>query len=237
MMAKVLSADFLKIRRKMIWALVLIAPAGVVALQALNFGLRYDYLTKLYADDLWQGVMTNVQLMGASALLLGIAILASMLAGVEHHTNAWKQLLALPVSRWSVFAAKFALCAILLLASCALLAAGTVALGVALGFGWDFSVVALAKTAFYPFIASMPLLALQLWLSVTMHNQAIPLTIGIAGTVLSMFAFRFPDWFIWKWPLLENDALKPEYSVMAGAIVGAVLFVLGSVDFARRDVK
>ncbi|HEY2493082.1 MAG TPA: hypothetical protein VGI33_09245 [Paenibacillus sp.] len=61
MMARVLASDLAKIRRTAIWFLVFLGPVGVIALQAVNFGLRYDYLTDLYAADLWAGVLMNVQ--------------------------------------------------------------------------------------------------------------------------------------------------------------------------------
>lgn len=53
MMRGVMASEWLKIRRKGIWLLIALGPLGVVGLQALNFFLRYDYLTKRYADDLW----------------------------------------------------------------------------------------------------------------------------------------------------------------------------------------
>ncbi|WP_409343542.1 ABC transporter permease [Paenibacillus sp. MBLB4367] len=235
MIARVLAADLLKIRRKMIWGLAFLGPFGVVALQAVNFGLRYDYLTKQYAADLWKGLLGNIQFLAVPSLLLGITIVTSMIAGVEHHMNAWKQLLALPVSRKTVFAGKFLLSLLLLLVSCSLLAGGTMLLGWALGFGTDFPYGELAKTSFLPLIASMPVLALQLWLSVTMRNQAIPLTVGILGTVLTLFAPALPDWLLWKWPLLQGE--NTDDFVRLGAGIGLALLAAGLADFTRRDVK
>lgn len=235
MIARILAADFLKIRRKMIWGLAFLGPFGVVALQAINFGLRYDYMTKKYAANLWEGMLDNIQYLSVPALLFGITLVTSMIAGIEHQMNAWKQLLALPVSRRSVFTAKFVLCLALLFVSCALLAGGSMLLGWALGFGTDFPYGAIAKIALLPLIAAMPVLALQLWLSITMRNQAIPLTVGIVGTVLTMFARVLPDWVIWKWPLLLGD--HPDDFVRLGASVGLALLVAGIADFARRDVR
>lgn len=124
MMRGVMASEWLKIRRKGIWLLIALGPLGVVGLQALNFFLRYDYLTKRYADDLWGAVIGNVHQLSVPTLLMGIAIVASMIAGIEHQTNAWKQTLALPVSKWCVFACKFTLLCTLLVCACTLLAAG-----------------------------------------------------------------------------------------------------------------
>ncbi|MGN7383180.1 MULTISPECIES: ABC transporter permease [unclassified Paenibacillus] len=237
MMRRVLAADFLKIRRKAIWFLIFLGPFGVIALQAANYGLRYDYLTKIHASDLWGGFLTDIQHLLPVTLLLGMTILASMIANIEHQMSSWKQLLALPISRFSVFSAKFTLCIALLFVSCVLLAIGTIGLGLLLKFGMDIPILDVAKISFYPFIAAFPILALQLWLSVIMKNQAFPLTFGIAGAILSPWAFSFPDWFMWKLPLLENKANIPEYSVITGLAVGLMIFLLGSIHFARRDVN
>jgi len=237
MILRALSADFLKIRRKMIWFLVFLGPIGVVALTAVNFGLRYDYLTKLYAADLWGGLMSSIGFLSVPALMFGTTLITSMVAGIEHGMNSWKQLLALPISRTSVFTAKFLLCSLLLLTSCAVLVPGMILLGTLLGFGENFPIFKILQLAFYPFLAALPILALQLWLSVTMANQAVPLTVGIFGTILTMFSFGLPDWVVWKWPMLNNAAHKPEYSVYAGLAAGVVVLALALIDFLRRDVK
>lgn len=236
MMGKLLAADFLKIRKKMIWFLIFLAPVGVVSLQAVNYGLRYDYLMKTTEADRWGGLLGGIHFLLTPALLLGIAIIASMVANIEHQMNAWKQMLALPIPRTSVYAAKFALVALLLSVSCVLLGIGTVLLGTVLDLGDKVPLTEVVKLAFYPFAASLPVLALQLWLSLTIHNQAIPLTVGIAGSIVSMFV-TLPAWVVWSWPTLINEAGKPEYSAGAGLAVGIGLLLLGMIDFTRRDVN
>ncbi|GAB2697427.1 ABC transporter permease [Paenibacillus thermoaerophilus] len=238
MIKQVLSVEFLKIRRKMVWFLVALGPLGVVGLQAVNFGLRYDYLTKQYADDLWGGLIDNVGMLAVPTLFVGLAILASMTAGIEHQTNAWKQTLALPVTRSHIFAGKFLLNVMLLFVSSTLLAAGAIALGACLGFALeDVPYGRLLERTYYPYFAVMPFLALQVWLSVILHNQAVPLTVGIAGTVFSMFSARFGDWMPYKWPYLINEADEPLISAASGIALGVVILVVSLVHFARKDVK
>ncbi|AJY77780.1 permease [Paenibacillus beijingensis] len=228
----------LKIRKKMIWFLTVLGPLGVVGLQAVNFGLRYDYLTKQYAADLWGGLLWNVGMLMVPTLFIGLAIIASMTAGIEHQTNSWKQILALPVKKSQVFIGKFLLSALLLFCSSTLLAAGTVALGFALRFpAADIPYRELLEMAYYPYLAIVPFIALQVWLSVTMHNQAIALTIGIAGTVFSLFSTRFDDWMPYKWPYLQNAADNPLYSAALGIVFGVVVLYAGVIEFVRKDVK
>jgi lantibiotic transport system permease protein len=236
MMSRILQSDFLKLKRKGIWFLVILGPVGVISLQAVNYGLRYDYLVN-GNSDVWAGLISQIRGFVAITLLLGIAILASLTANLEHQTNAWKQILTLPISRWSVFTAKFTLNAFMLLISCVLLVLGTIILGLILGFGTGFPTLDILKASFYPFFAALPILALQLWLSVTLTNQGIPLAIGVFGAIFSSYSFTLPDWLIWKWPLLQNDWGEPIWNVVLGIVVGVLVYSISVLDFMRRDVK
>ncbi|MED3571170.1 ABC transporter permease [Cytobacillus praedii] len=236
-MLSILASDFIKIRRKLIWFLIFLAPFGVVALQAVNFGLRYDYLTKVHEKDLWAGLIGEAGYLAIPALMLGLTLIASMISNIEHQTNAWKQLLALPVSKLRVFTGKFLLTALLLFVSSTFLLLGIIVLGFFLKFGTDVPLLSLLKMAYFPYLAAMPFIALQIWLSITMKNQAIPLVIGIVGTILSLMSFRFPDWMPWKWPSLTNGWNDPLYSVTFGLVCGLAIYLIGLLDFARKDVK
>ncbi|HBJ02799.1 MAG TPA: permease, partial [Lysinibacillus sp.] len=113
MMGKLLTADFLKIKRKGLWFLTLLGPVGVVALQMVNYGVRKDYLLQQSEDD-WGYFLQNIHSFTPLAVVLGIAILTSFMVSIENETNAWKQLIALPVSKLSVYLYKFTALTILL---------------------------------------------------------------------------------------------------------------------------
>lgn len=237
MMVKALSSDFLKIRGKGLWFLIVLGPLGIIAMQALNFGLRYDYLTKIYAGRLWEALLENIFMFVPIALFLGITLVSSLLANVEHHTNSWKQLLALPVSRSAVFSAKFALSVILLTLSCVLLAIGTIALGLSLRFGTDFPLLEIIRLSFLPFFAAFPALAFILWLCMTMKNQAIPVTIGVMIAVISVFSIQLSEWFPVNWPIFGYTGPQQELFVGAGLLVGALILLVGSLHFNIKDVN
>jgi len=237
-MGRILSTELLKVRGKMIWFLVVLGPLGVVGLQAANFGLRYDYLMKVYANHLWGGLISNVAMLMIPTLFMGLAIIASMTAGIEHQMNSWKQTLALPVSRMQVFVGKFLLNALLLFCSVTLLILSTIVLGLLLGFPKaEIPYADLLHGAYLPYLAVMPFLALQAWLSIVVHNQALPLTIGIVGMIVSMFATRFDDWVPYKWVYLQPIAGHTYYPAVAGLLLGIAVLLAGTVHFVRKDVK
>ncbi|MEK6989142.1 ABC transporter permease [Paenibacillus sp. FSL K6-1566] len=237
MMVRALSADWLKIRGKGIWFLAALGPIGLVAMQGLNFGLRYDYLMKSYADDPWGGLLENVLFFVPIALFLGITLVCSLMANVEHQLSSWKQLLALPISRTAVFSAKFVQAFLILCVSCILLTLGTAGLGLLLGMGVEqMPYLDLLRIGFVQLFAALPMLALQLWLSLTLKNQGLPVSIGITASVVSMFAFQFPNWMPLKWPLLAYMGPGDAKVIGAGLLLGVVIACAGLIHFNRKDV-
>jgi lantibiotic transport system permease protein len=236
MIGKLIKADFLKIKRKGLWFLTFLGPIGVVALQMVNYGVRKDYLLQQSEDD-WGYYLSNIQSFTPLALVLGIAILTSFSSSIENETNAWKQLIALPVSKINVYLSKFTVLATLLFVSSCFLMVITFGFGVFLDLGVNLSYFELLKYSFYPYFAAIPILALQLWIATVSHNQGIPITTGIIGVILTYSSFTLPDWMIWKWPSLMNSWEEPLVNVFLGIAVGCLLYLLGMMDFVRRDVK
>ncbi|MNE32963.1 ABC-2 family transporter protein [compost metagenome] len=236
MMLRSLSADFLKIRRKGIWLLILIAPIGLVAMQALNYGLRFDYMMKVYKDDLWGGLLGNIALFVPIALYLGCTLVSSLVAGVEYQMSSWKQLLALPISRTAVYSAKFTLCFLLLAISCLLLSGCTLALGTVFGFKAPLPIADSLRLGLFPLLAALPMLALQLWLSLTFRNQALPVSIGITAAIVSPFTMQLSQWFPLNWPVFGYSGPDKAAFILAGLGVGIVIMLIGLVHFNRKDV-
>lgn len=236
MMGKLLTADFLKIKRKGLWFLTVLGPLGVVVLQIVNYGLRKDYLLQLKEDD-WGYYLLNVHSFTPLALILGIAILTSFMASIEDETNAWKQLIALPISKLAVYLSKFTVLTILLFVSSTLLLFFTLTHGLSLDLGENIPYLELVKSSYYPFLASLPVVALQLWIATVSQNQAIPITVGVFGVIFAFSANSLPDWLIWKWPSLMNEWDDPIINVALGLGVGVLLYIAGMIDFTRRDVK
>jgi lantibiotic transport system permease protein len=235
MLTKAFRSDLLKLKGKGLWLLVCFGPIGLIVLQALNFGLRYDYLTDIFAGKLWNGLLDNLSMFVPIALVMGMTILCSLLANIEHHTSSWKQLLALPISRTAVFGAKFALAVIMLGLSCALLALGTVMLGLALRFGIDMPIADILMLSFFPYFAAWPFLALFLWLCMTFRNQAVPMTLGVVLAILTSFGVS--EWLPFSWPMLAYTGPHRGLFLGAGVLVGAVILLVGTIHFSRKDVN
>ncbi|GGE83351.1 ABC transporter permease [Priestia taiwanensis] len=237
MYKRLLASEFLKIKRRWVWFLVVLGPIGVLILQGLNFGLRYDYLTNLYKDDLWGGFLRTVQLFLTPVIILGSTIIASMVANVDHQSTSWKHLVSLPIRKRHIVGTKFIVSVLLLSVSCILLSIGSTLLGIGLNFGTDFPWTEVIKTSFYPFLAALPILAIQLWISVIQQNQGLAITVGIIGMIIGLFGPLLPDWFLWTWPSLMNETGNQLTNVYLGILVGLILFILLTIHFVRKDVE
>lgn len=233
MYKSLLKSEFLKLKRKWVWFLIIIAPIGVIALQSINFNLRYDFLIEKYKNDLWGGLLLNIHSLSLPVILLGITIITSIIAHLEHSSTSWKHLLILPIEKRKVFIAKFILSFSLLLISCSILFIGSIFLGIGLEFGYSIPWLEVIKISFFPYFSALPILALQLWLSIVYKNQGITLIVGVFGTVLAMFSESLPNWIIWKLPSLASQS---NTSTLLGATVGILLICIATLDFVKRDV-
>ncbi|MBB6023354.1 hypothetical protein HNR77_004454 [Paenibacillus sp. JGP012] len=237
MTGRALSSDWLKIRGKGIWFLVFLAPIGLTAMQALNFGLRLDYLKEQYAGNLWGGLLENVIVFVPLALMLGATILSSMVAGIEHEQGSWKQLLALPISRPAVYLAKFLLACVLLIISSLLLTAGVVGLGLVLGFdAKEIPWAQALKLGLMPLAGALPVLSIELWLTLVSKNQALPVTFGIILAITGMFSLSISPHFPLAWAQMAWSSPNPYLYAGMGAGLGILIMLIGMMHFSRKDV-
>lgn len=237
MTGRALWSDWLKIRGKGIWFLVFLAPIGLTAMQALNFGLRLDYLKEQYAGNLWGGLLGNVVVFVPLSLMLGATILSSMIANVEHEQGSWKQLLAMPIPRPAVYLSKFLLACLLLVISCLLLTAGIIGLGLILGFHaneipWTHAI----KLGLLPLAGALPVLSLELWLTMVNKNQALPVTLGIVLAITGMFALSISPNFPLAWSQMAWNGPNPYLYAGMGAGLGLLILLMGMLHFSRKDV-
>lgn len=235
------SSDLLKYRRTWVLPLTLLGPFGLVLMGIIYFAMSRTMIAKEIARrGPWLPVMANMGILEVAAIALGIALLVSMVFDVDHRSGAWKQLFALPISRSGVYLVKLGVVVVLMGVASVLASAGIAGIWVWLGCGplpWS----KLALLAVVPWVASFPLIALQGLLSAHIRNQAIALTVGVAGTVLAMFAANLPAWTPWastgqamEWAVAGDGDV---WRILGLACAAAVVFAgVGAFAFARRDV-
>ena len=233
-MMLLMKAELAKIKRKGFLFLAFLGAFGVVAMQMVNYGVRKEWLMQ-QNPDYWQYYLLNIQSFIPIAIVLGGIILTIQITNVEEETNAWKQQLALPISKKSLYLAKFLVIFVYLILAASLLFLFTLMYGIFLDFKQPIPFLTIVKESFLPVLATLPIIALQLWISVVSKSQTIAITIGIVNFLLtySAFSFPFPEWAPWRWPYLG----QPLFNIGLGVVAGALLLIVGMYDFYRKDAK
>lgn len=234
MMWRILLAEGMKLKR-ICWWLPVVQAVSLTMMTALEWYLYF----RQGPGGVYAGFAVMYMFL-SFVMLLGTTLLASIISGIEHDTRTWKQLLAMPVPRSFVYFAKVAWVALLQALTSLLIVAGMTAIWLLYTsepVPWDL----MLKQPLYVFVALLPVLAIQLWLSTRLANQALPLAAGIFGSIASLFLARTELSFLkalpWAYPALSSPLLSGHLVwVMAGLVVGALIIAAGSADFARREV-
>lgn len=241
MIIRILSIEALKAKKIWIPLLVLLGPVGVIGLTGINISLRYDSLFQSDKDP-WILLVMNVHFLLVPTLLLGITLITSILVGMEHKDMGWKHLLTLPINRMQLYISKFIFLAALIGIASLLTSGGMVLLGILFDFDGMIPWNLILGESFLPYLASFSAMAMQLWISTVVSNQAYSMIIGIFGTIGATFMTTSPKayWLPWVYPAfsapLEEKSMAPDIWVPIGIIVGLCILVIGAVHFSKRDI-
>jgi len=221
-MLDLLFVEVLKLRRSLALLLCCAAPL-LVALMA--FFLLINGRT---APD-WERFLLGAAALWSFAMLpLTVTALTLLLAQQEHGGKMWRQLLALPLPRWRLFAAKLIVAAGLLgamhgglwlLAPLAGWAGGLVRPDLAPTGAPDLA--PLAQTLAAMCASALLLLVLQSWAALRFRSFVPPLVLGIGGTfaAVAATAARQGVFFPWLMPVqaLASDPARAELALALGA--------------------
>lgn len=243
--ANVLRAEFGKLKRSYAWVLMVAAPLLMVLFGASNF-TRYRERFLRGASIPWDEMLFQVVFFyGLLLLPLSIGVLSVWLARIEHSENNWKHLLALPVGRGSIYSAKTVVHVALIGLSMAVLYVGLVVAGKTLAVG-SVPYWGLSKSVFAAWVACLPILAAQMWLSVRYTSISVPIGVSLGASVAGIFAInsQYGAYYPWSLPTLalvpgsvEIRPVSPAYSLAVSVLAFAVVFALAMRDFGERDVQ
>jgi hypothetical protein len=243
---RALHAELLKLKRTLAFRMIFVAPLLVALLQFfISLNQR-----RIPADfKLWEAVFRNSLSVWAIFMLpLLITLETALLMGIEHSEKQWKHLLALPVPRYTIYAAKLLIALLLALLSTLALCALLVLTGYSLvglrpeygtasspDYGW------LLQHALMIWLAAWLIIALHTWISIRWSSFTVALGVGVAGTFFALFAAsaRIGKYYPWLLPLNTMNMVTGEsrarIALLLGAIGGVIVAVLGCLEFVRRD--
>ncbi|PKQ20728.1 MAG: hypothetical protein CVT66_03215 [Actinobacteria bacterium HGW-Actinobacteria-6] len=245
-MLRMLRVEFMKMQWPLVGLVVLLGPLIAVVL-GLNPGagagaeawkLAYGFATVRYAWLFYP-------------LLAGV--LAALVCRPEHMGGGWKQLLALPVSRSTVYGAKFFVLVGLLAVANLVFGAVFIVAEMAVGLSAaDIPWSEMGPSLLGGWIAVLPLAAVQLWVSSRWKSFGAALALNVCLTLPAIFAAQSHEigpWYPWAQPVLAMSGLGPSsakgmalglsmttlWVVIGGGL--AVALIGGLVTFARADVR
>ncbi len=248
---RALSVEHLKLKRTLVAWMVLVAPFVVNLMYFITF-LDYGETHHEYDPQAWiQYVRSVLSMWSVLMLPLLITLQSALLGNSEHANQQWKHLFALPLPRWSFFAAKWSLLFELILTSSIL------NFGFAIAGGWGIQQVypsmGLTPDAIpwvdlllmntKAFLAAILMLSIHTWISLRWQNIIISIGSGMVAVVVSLFVMRSDTWApIYPWTLpfmtfsMDSPAATPLTQIMLISLVGGALFALfGMWEFTRRE--
>jgi len=258
-----LQSEFYKSRKTLGFWSAIILP---LALCLLLFLLTYStaaHLENLSGENLWLNYTGGLSGIMGFLLPFFVIMVAYSVNSVEHKADTWKTLFSLPISKWSVYTAKY-LYAMLLVFICLLLFLGlTIGSGNLLGvlkpnlkFSEYHMEGVLARVYLKLFLSAIGLLSIQFLLSLVWSDFLKPMGIGfvcaIAGMILSgwEYAYLFP----YSHPIMAIRSMRPKSNnrvqithefvvdmftkdLYVGLAVGVVVFIAGYYIVQRKSVK
>ncbi|MGC8229991.1 ABC transporter permease [Pseudobacillus badius] len=249
-MREVIIADTIKFKRSRLLLIAAMFPLFVFIMNFSDFYFRLDFnkqmAQELHTND-WSVLVISCHWAMFIMVPLSITIFASKIVNIEHEANSWKLLFALPVSKYAIYLSKFIYILILCVFSAILITGSILFIGLFFDLNGPIPWELVLKQAFYPYVVSLPLMAFQLWISMTCQNQMIPISLGIIFT-LSGFFLQNIKWLFWVYPIWGTPILPSDKfnKVMTNIdlslffrmslIAGVFFLIIGMIHFSKKEM-
>lgn len=92
------------------------------------------------------------------------------------------------------------------------------------------------KLGLMPLAGALPVLSIELWLTLVSKNQALPVTFGIILAITGMFALSISPQFPLAWAQMAWSAPNAYLYAGMGAGLGILIMLMGMMHFSRKDV-
>ncbi|SMO32673.1 ABC transporter permease [Melghirimyces algeriensis] len=238
-----LCAEWKKLQKGLILSLLLIGPilSTLVGLTSLSMDIPADMPKWIFV---YQMTMNNYAWLFYPIMT---GVFAALICRNEHTQGAWKLLFTWPISRSSVWLSKATILMILTALSQLLFLGMYYLLAITQGFAENIEATVVWRSAFSGWIAVLPVVALQLWVSHLWKSFGVPLVINILLSIPNIFTAQseqFSPWYPWSQPYsamipepTESGILSIEPMTLWVVIFGGFLLAFGGgwLHTTRRD--
>ena len=245
-----ISAETLKMRRTLVLRLAVFAPLMIVLLQFGIHTVRGDEVGEAHGNPILGYLQIIFTLWTVVFLPFYASLVASLLADIEHRGQNWSYLLALPVDRHYLYAAKWAAGALLLLFSTLVLwisTFSTLLLVRLMRVDWHGAALpigTLTKYAFLSLVVTALLFSLQMWISLRFRSFMVGLSVAITGILINIVLLPHKPIMAdsldpWAIPAIALAPHSP-YRLLAitwGISGGILIMLAGSHFMSRREYQ
>ncbi len=235
--------ELTKLKRSQALLMTLLCPLSVVGLQFL---MVVEGSGELISDKGWDSYWYGaISLWYMLMLPLYVALITSLVNGIEHKHNGWRFMATMPIQQWQIFVVKgliswlFVLLASLLMY---LLTSASIILMMLIGYDAEVSFTSpfllhLAKVM----VAALPIIMMGHVISWRIKNIIFPLAIGVIMTIIATTVARSKYWIYdpWTYHLAATLNPKAEVNIQAialGGALGLIIFVLSAWLLNKREV-
>ncbi|WP_026584790.1 ABC transporter permease [Bacillus sp. J33] len=239
----VLMMELMKLKRSYVWLLMCAAPLLMVTFGAYNFVRYQDVFLQGNAVP-WEKLLGQiVTFYGLLLLPLSIAVMAVWLARIEHSENNWKYLFTLPMHLKSIYIAKTIIHIGFVGLSMFILYVGTIGAAIIVGVG-NIPYGTMAVNTLICWVTCLPILALQMILSIRFPNIGVPVGISLAASITSVVITNsaYGKYYFWSLPsltLIPNSGgmrnLTISYSLTLSLVAFVFMMVIGYGLFRKHE--
>ena len=236
MIKRLFFAEFYKTRR-----ICYIVPS-VSAVVLILFTCLEWYLYFRQGDSGIYAGLNIIYMFLSFSMLLTISLLCSMVSETEHQSQGLKFLFASPVNRTALYVTK-AVWVIVLMLWYSILVLGGFCLIWLLYTDKILPFSFLNKQIFGCLAASFPVLSIQLFFSISIPNQTLPLGLGVTGAISSLFLPRITHGDVlyilpWSYPSMSSPFIEGYTTWIAIAVgSGLILLAAGAMGFRSLEIK
>lgn len=232
---RVLRAELYKMIKSKVWPILLIGPL---------FGgfIVYSYSTFSSGVSSWIDMYSRmIGVYGLYLLPLLSGLIVALICRYEHSNGGWKQYLSEPVKRWQVYTVKFILATGSIALIQLLMLGALIGIGTATGIEGEIPYRPIITSLAGGWLATFPLLALQLWLTTTWSSFAAPMAVNAALTLPSLLIAGHETlgaYYPWAQPLLvmafpseglETFTFIPIETLVFVVVGGFITFFFGGM--------
>jgi hypothetical protein len=249
-MVRALKAEVLKMKRTLALWLAFAAPLVVVVFILVGYLDRGEEWLGTGLENVWVEFAHSVDIFWALLMLpLFITLQTALLAGLEHQSEQWKHLYALPIPRWAVVVAKQAAAAALmglshLILICFTLLGGWLLWLLRPGLGFHVAIPwgRLLRPVATVYLASWLILAIHTWVALRWRSFVVASAAGIVPTVLGVIVVNSEWGSFYPWALaglivngLNKGESLPLLEFLLGSLGGLVAALVGGWEITRRE--